>query len=74
MAMAHARKLNIMRTTLVAILFAIVLWVIVQLAIGANATAAIEEREDWCLATGISSIDCTDPQHDAAFNTREGVR
>ncbi|KQR86821.1 hypothetical protein ASF96_10940 [Microbacterium sp. Leaf179] len=49
--MDHARKLTIMRTALVAILFAIVLWIVVQLAIGANATAEIREREERCLTS-----------------------
>lgn len=58
-----------MATTLTAIIFAIVLWIVVQLAIGANATAAKEERDDWCLANGVSTFEC-----DATYESREGVR
>lgn len=47
--MDDARKLRIMKTALLLIAFAIVIWVTIQLAIGANATAAFEERQQRCL-------------------------
>lgn len=57
--MSDAVKYKIMRTTLLLIAAFVLLWIVVQLALGANASAAIEDGEEHCL-TARSYIDCMD--------------
>ncbi|MDQ1169597.1 hypothetical protein QE392_001401 [Microbacterium proteolyticum] len=57
MTMSDARKRRLMWEVLGGILLLIVVWIVIQLAIGANHAAAEEEKRERCLA---SSSDYTE--------------